>query len=243
MSKMLRIVAVCVTASVLLSGCVSAPPRQAFNQAGHSDIKVIYVLPEKPVDFTVFMMNNPAGSFGLIGALIASGQQAEEEKDMRGFEQQADFHPALYFKEALTRNMQARGYQLIWSNPLVESGKPDRDAFGLRKEYSPVTNADAALDVAIDFFGYAAAGAGKGSPYRPTISMGARLIGRDGKQNLFTDFFVYNNVFNAKQAITLDADPRYAYPMYSDLKAAGTQSMEGLKQALDAMATALTKQL
>ena len=243
MSKMLRFAAVCAITSVLLAGCVSAPPRQAFNQAGHSDIKTIYVLPEKPVDFTVFMMNNPAASFGLIGALIASGQQADEEKDMRGFEQQADFHPALYFKDVLSRDMQARGYRLVWPDPLVDSSKPDHDAFGLRKGYSPVTYADAMLDVAIDFFGYAAAGAGKGSPYRPTISMGARLVGRDGKQNLFTDFFVYNNVFNAKQAITLDADPQYAYPMYSDLKAAGVQSMEGLKHALDTMAAALAKQL
>lgn len=244
MSTMLRFVAACAIAStLLLVGCVSAPPRQAFNRTGHPDIKTIYVLPEKPVDFTVFMMNNPAGSFGLIGALIASGQQAAEEKDMREFEQQADFHPALYFKDALTRDMQGRGYQLIWPDQLVESGKPDRDAFGLRKEYSPITNADAILDVAIDFFGYAAAGAGKGSPYRPTVSMGARLIGRDGKQNLFTDFFVYNNVFNAKQAITLDANPQYVYAMYSDLKAAGAQSMEGLKQALDAMSAALAKQL
>lgn len=243
MPKMLRFVAVCAIASMLLAGCVSAPPRQAFNQAGHSDIKTIYVLPEKPVNFTVFMMNNPAGSFGLIGALIASGQQAEEEKTMRGFEEQADFHPVLYFKDALTRDMQARGFKLIWPDQVVASGKLDRDAFGLRKEYPPITNADAMLDVAIDFFGYAAAGAGKDSPYRPTVSMGARLIGRDGKQNLFTDYFVYNNVFNAKQAITLDADPQYAYPMYSDLRAAGTQSMAGLKQALDAMSAALAKQL
>lgn len=243
MSKMLRSAAVCIFVSTLLAGCVATPPRQAFNQAANASIKTIEVLPVRPVNFSVFMMNNPAGSFGLIGGLIAAGQQASEEKDLRGFEQQADFHPAEYFKAALTRDMQARGYRLEWPDPLLETSKPEQDRYGLRTTYAPIANADATLDVSIDFFGYAAAGAGKGSPYRPTISMGARLVGRDGKQNLFTDFFIYNNVFNQKDAITLDADPTYAYPMYSDLKAAGPASMGGMKQALDAMADALAKQL
>src|SRR6185437_8273737 len=144
-------------------------------------IKTIYVLPAKPVDFRVFMMNNPAASFGLIGALIASGQQSEEESAMRDIQVKAGFQPLPYFKEQLTADMEQRGYHLIWPDDLVQSGKVDRDLYGLRKNYVPLDDADAALDVAINFYGYAAGGPGKGSPYRPTIGMGARLVSRDGK--------------------------------------------------------------
>lgn len=243
MSSFLRAIFVGGLASILLAGCAAAPPRQAFNKTANADIKTIYVLPMQPTKLSVFMLNNPAVSFGLIGGLIASAQQASEEKDIRAFQAQADFKPLQYFKASLTRDMQARGYTLVWPDSLLETGKPDTDGFNLRKEYAPVTQGDAELDVAFGFFGYAAGGAGKGSPYRPTINMGARLVGRDGKQNLFTDSFAYNNVFNIKQAITIEAGPTFSYPMFSDLKAAGTQSMDGLKLALDSLADSLAKQL
>ena len=84
--------------------------------------------------------------------------------------------------------------------PQVQAGKVDRGSLGLRKAYAARTGADAQMDVNFGFVGYAAAGAGSGSPYRPTATVAVRLVSPDGKQNYYTDYYAYNNVFNIKKA-------------------------------------------
>ena len=99
------------------------------------------------------------------------------------------------------------------------------------------------MDVNFGFVGYAAAGAGKSAPYRPTVSASIRLVSPDGKQNLYTDYVVVNNVFNMKNAVVAEADAQYAYPGFSDLEAAGTASVDGLRQAIDSVALKMSQQI
>ena len=72
---------------------------------------------------------------------------------------------------------------------------------------------------------------------------GAHLVSPDGKQNLYTDYVVVNNVFNMKNAVVAEADAQYAYPGFSDLEAAGTASVDGLRQAIDSVALKMSQQI
>lgn len=235
--------AVAVFCAAVLGGCVTIPPQQSFNRAAHTDIKTISVLPASPTELHIFMLNNPAASFGLIGALVAAGDQASMEKKENQIFAPTGFEPMAYFKQKLTDDMRERGYRLIWPDTMVQTSKVDRGPYGLRKSYPQNSNADAMLDVNFGFYGFAASGAGSGSPYRPTVTVGARLIGRDGKQNYFTDYIIYNNVFNDQKAIAIKADEHYTYPKFKDLESAGTTPVEGLKLALDSIASKLAEQL
>lgn len=226
-----------------MTGCVSMPEQQAFNRAAHTELKTIAVLETHETKTSVFMLHHPGASFGLIGGLIAAGDQASKEKKFHATMAQAGFEPLEYFRERLTAHMTQRGYTLTWPESQVEISEVDRGAFGLRESYTSVSGADAQLDVNFGFLGYAAAGAGDNSPYRPTVSIGARLVGSDGAQNLYTDYVVYNNVFNMADAITISADPQYSYPDFDQLHAAGPGALEGLKVAIDSVAAEVARQL
>lgn len=226
-----------------LSACVSMPQQQAFNRETHSAVKTISVLETHRTNTSVFMLNHPGASFGLIGGLIAAGDQASKEKKFHAAMAQAGFEPLSYFKERLTVKMSERGYALVWPQSQVETAKNPRGSFGLRKTYPSSQVVDAQLDVNFGFVGYAAAGAGDGSPYRPTATVGVRMISPDGKQNYYTDYFAYNNVFNLGNAVALNPDQQYSYPDFEKLHAAGPASIEGLKLAIDAIATELARQL
>jgi hypothetical protein len=157
--------------------------------------------------------------------------------------EEAGFEPLSYFKERLSLHMTERGYTLVWPQSLTQTAKVQRGAFGLRKGYSAVQNVDAQFDINFGFVGYAAAGAGDGAPYRPTVTVGARLVSPDGQQNLYTDYFAYNNVFNMANAVALNASADYSYPGFDDLEKAGPSAVEGLKTAIDSVAAEVARQL
>ena len=139
--------------------------------------------------------------------------------------------------------MGERGYSMSWPANQVQTARVERAAFGLRKAYGARADVDAQMDVNFGFVGYAAAGADKSAPYRPTVSASIRLVSPDGKQNLYTDYVVVNNAFNMKNAVVAEADAQYAYPGFSDLEAAGTASVDGLRQAIDSVALKMSQQI
>lgn len=228
-----------------LSGCASAIKKQAYNREANAAIKRIEVLPMRPSEIRLFIVNNPGYSFGLVGALVAEANLAPKNDWLREQVRGAEFDHVAVFRERLTQALGAKGYELTWpAAPVEASGAASpRDMRGLRKSYSATARADAQLDVAFGFIGYAAAGSGDGSPYRPTVVLTARGMSADGKTVLFADHILYNAVFpGVGNGITLNADPRYAYPEFNALRAAGGQAVEGLRTAFEASADELARQ-
>jgi hypothetical protein len=229
--------------AVGLTGCVSMPAQQAYNRDAHANVKNIAVLETHKTNTTVFMLNHPGASFGLIGGLIAAADQASKEKRFDEIMAKTGFEPLGYFKERLSAHMGERGYSLVWPESQTEKVKIQRGSFGLRKAYVAAQEVDAQLDINFGFVGYAAAGAGDGAPYRPTVTVGARMVSPDGKENFYTDYFAYNNVFNLKNAVALNASAEYSYPGFDDLEKAGPAAVEGLKTAIDSVAAEVARQL
>lgn len=232
-------------AGLVLVGCVSAPPRQSFNRT-ESAISSIAVLPMRPSEPQVMIMNNPGYQFGLIGALVAEANLAAKRGKLRTKLEQAGFDQGRVLQEALGRALEKRGYTVVWPNDLVDRGNAPREAMGGRKSYPAIANAQAQLDVNYGFIGYAAAGATSNAPYRPTVTMSVRLLSADGSRTLFRDTFVYNNVFSVgpmRDSTTIEPDPRFAYPAFDDLDAAGSKPAEGLRVAIEAIAEKIAGRL
>lgn len=232
----------CAVIAFLASGCVSLPKQQAFNRQAHQDIKSIAVLPTHETHVQIWMMHHPGASFGLIGGMIAAADMASKRDRYNAIISADGFDALAYFKQQLDARMSEHGYILVWPDAQVETGELSRGSFGLRKTYGSVP-VDAQLDVNFGFLGYAASGASDKSPYRPTVTIGARLVSADGKQNLFTDYIYYNNIFNVKTAITIEASAGFSYPDFDSLEAAGRESIDGLKAAIDAIAAEVARQL
>lgn len=244
MSMPSRVRALCAGALLLvLSGCASLPPQQSFNKQASQNIKTITVLQMRETEPGVFIMNNPGASFGLIGALISEADLAAKRKKLREALSAAGVDYVAIFKNEFTLAMGRRGYTLVWPDPLVETSKAARSNNSIRKSYGAVTAADAQLDVNFGFVGYAAAGATKNAPYRPTGTVIAQLVTADGKSKLFTDTIVYHNVFNVQGAITMAPDEAYSYPNFSDVEKAGPDAAKGIKVAAEALADKLADQL
>jgi hypothetical protein len=230
--------------TISLSACVTAPKPQAFNREANATLKRVQILPLQVKPVELMMFNNPANSFGLIGAVIAESSRESKEKWLQKTTAEAKFEHRALFREKFAAAMLERGYELRWPEDFQgESPSADRDAFGLRKQYRRVDDVDAQLDIGLMFVGYAAAGAGEAEPYRPTVNVSARLVSADGTQVLFSDLFFYHNVTNNQTAIILEPDPKYAYPKFDDLEAAGTVAIDGLVQAVEQTALAIAKQL
>lgn len=226
-----------------LAACISVPKQQAYNREMHSSVKRIQILPMAPKPVELFIFNNPGYSFGLIGAAIAEANRNSKENWVQKTVSEAGFSHSALFRERFSAAMLERGYELVWPDTASDTGKVKRDLFGLRKKYSAVSGADAQLDLGLTFVGFAAAGSGDGQPYRPTMNMSVRLLTADGKTVLFSDMVLYHNVTNNKTAIILEPDPRYAYPDFDDLEAAGASTIEGLRLAVEETARAVANQL
>lgn len=239
MSFQFRLAASLLAATVLLSGCVTLPPQQAFNREA-VQIKTIQVLPLDETEVRLAFLNHPGANFGLIGGLIAAGDITSKQNKLQAQIGATGLDHMAVFRDELTRSMAARGYELRWSDP--QQGKVARDGWGLRKAYAAIEGADAQMDLGLVFAGYATSGAGDSSPYRPAVHVAARLLDPSGQQNLFTDVVTYNNITNIATAIAVNPDERFAYPDFKQLEAAGPEVAEGLKVALAATAARLSEQ-
>ncbi len=230
-------------AACLLSACVSAPPRQTYNREANSTIKSIAVLPMRQSKPAVTMMNHPGANFGLIGALVMAGDMASKQNKFEEHLAAAKFDQNEVLRQALATALERRGYTVTWPATLVDDGSTPRDRYGLRKTYAPGADTQAQLDINFGFIGYAAAGASDNQPYRPTVSLSARLVGADGKTFHFRDSFTYNNVFNQNFAIVVEPDASVAYPDFKSLDAAGVASADGLRKAIESLADKVAEQL
>jgi hypothetical protein len=232
--------------ALTLTACVSMPKQQAYNRASNAHIKTIEVLPMRHSEIDLFILNNPGYSFGLIGTAIAEANRIPKRNALR---EQARAHALDHvaaLREQLDRAFATHGYELRWPDPIMEPEKgarARRAGNGFRKSYPPASSGvDALLDLNFGFIGYAAAGSGDAAPYRPTAVVMARLVAPDGKQVLFSDFVIYNNVFGQAQAITIDPSDAHRYPDYDDLEAAWPQAIAGLRQAVESAGDELARQ-
>jgi hypothetical protein len=244
----IRVTALLLLSLTLLGGCVSTPKSRPFNATAHAELQHVEVLPMRPTELDILIVNNPGHSFGLIGALIAESHLAPRRSWLKEQVEAKQFDHVETFRNAFAEAMAREGYTLSWPNGSVEADKPKvaRNLWGIRKNYPAPSEpaAQALLDVNFGFVGLASAGSTDGAPYRPTVVLTARLMDASGTTELFQEVITHNNVFpNADNTVQISPDPAHAYPDFDALKAAGTVPVDGLEQAFRRVAERLAQLL
>lgn len=233
---------------LFLVGCASNPRSRPFNATANADLTRIEVLPMRKSELDVMIVNNPGHSFGLIGVLIAESHLAPRRSWLKSQVEGAGFDHIESFRGALTEALAVQGYTLEWPNGVVEPDKSKvaRTAHGTRKAYpSPrLAETQALLDINFGFVGFASAGSRDSAPYRPTVVVSARLMDAGGRNELFHDVVVHNDVFpGAAGFIQVQPDPAHAYADFDALKEAGPDAIEALDLAFRNVAQRVADQL
>ncbi|MBT3358940.1 MAG: hypothetical protein HN403_04855 [Rhodospirillales bacterium] len=237
MSVILRVATLWLVLMVV-SGCAT-PPAIPFDRASAGDIKTIGILapafPERP---TAFVAASPGQSFGLIGALIDAGIQANQEKRLNAALDSQQFVADPVFTDSLAEAAKAQGYAVT---PIhVDRVKKDR----FLEQYPPIdeTKVDAYLDVIFVNYGYMAAGMADSSPFRPWITMRCQLVRASDSTVLMQDAVNYNPLGRVGQngtTVTLSPDPTFAFSNMETLESSPARAAEGLQVALGKVAAAV----
>lgn len=224
----------CVRAAVaafsfvcLLSGC-AGQPEVPFDHSANTGLKTIAVLtPSYPSGPGVVLASSVGQSFGLIGALVDSGMQANRESKFSGLLAARSFSVQDSFMQDIGQALQAQGYTVVMQ-PVT------REKADFLEQYPPAATAkaDVYLDMVVTGYGYIAAGIAASTPYRPAFSVRCKLIRAKDSAVLMEDTIAYNPVGPAKNTVTIAPDAEYLFKDFDTLMADPGKAVKGLQVAM-----------
>lgn len=218
--------------SLVLVGCV-AVPEVPYDRSTAQVKTVAIVTPQTPETASVVLASTVGQSFGLIGALIDAGMQANREATFRQLVDQQRFSMRETFVEALKADLVSSGYEV----KVIDVPRSKSD-FLETYPASPDQPVDAYLDISsIGIgYGYVAAGIGSSTPYRPTVALKARLVNAKDRSVLMQNTVTYNPImFGAAKlnSITIPPDPEYQFNDFDTLVADPPKAITGLRTATE----------
>jgi hypothetical protein len=229
-----RASAILAVAVSWLAGC--AAPQIPFDRASVGDIKTIgIVTPSFPDSSDVVLASTVGQSFGLVGLMIDTGMKANRDSQFNALLQQRSFSERDVFLESLTGTLQANGYSVA----TVPATREKKD-FLAHYPTGTVPAVDAYLDLVVNGYGYVAAGIGSSTPYRPGISVRARLVSARDSSVLMQNLVVYNPINAADKAVTVAPDPAYQFKDFDALIAEPDKAVAGLRTAAERTAETIS---
>ena len=223
-----------------LTVACSTFPTQEFNKSANADMHAIALAPVgEPDKPAVIILNAVGNSFGLIGGIVEATRAANAANELTGELKTGNLDYKTYLPAHIIEALQAEGFKVTTVDGARAAGEAGKF---LTKPPLP-TDADATLDIYVSYVGYIAAGAT--TAYRPAVHIEARLIDRKTQKVLFADQIFYNNFSPnmAKQAISIESDPKVNFQDRAAMLAAPEEVTLGLTAGLDAVALELARQL
>ncbi len=225
----MRVLRVLTALAVMLSVAACAKKAEIpFERAAVPQIKTIGIItPGFPDSPSVALATTVGQSFGLIGALVDAGMQANRENAFEAAMQSRRFSAADTFLSELSAGLQAEGYQVV---PIPMKRESNKFAEGYGSV--PQQPVDAYLDIYTTAYGYLAAGIGSDTPYRPALFLEARLVRASDKAVLMADRIRYNTLHAQDNVISIAPDPAYDFKDFDTLIGHADAAMAGLHSAL-----------
>jgi hypothetical protein len=223
---------VAALAAVVLSAC-STLQQVPYDRATAGEIKTINVVtPSAPDRPAVVLAATVGQSFGLIGALIDAGMQSSREGDFEEVAKSQNFIGKEAFERHLDAALTAGGYTPAHSS----IARPKADF--LKSYAAPAdVKADAHLDIVMHY-GYVASGIA--TPYRPFVTVNAKLVRASDNALLMQKSIFYNPLYAApEQTVTIAPDPAYEFADFDALKADPEKAIKGLDGAIAQVASAM----
>ena len=222
--------------SIVLAGCVTVE-NQPFNKDAHARIKTIVILPAPAVpEYSINIMHHPGVSFGLIGGLVAAAELTSKASAFTSVMQEQKFDAAKTLTEAVKSELERRGYSVVMVNELT---RPDGK---LLSDYAAIpVKGDAYLDFVVGTAGYWANS--HTTPYYPMLSTPVRLVDAKDQSVVYNSLIVYGPYGGPKGATQITPDGAYAVGSFNTLQSSPSQSVEGIRSAIQAVAKQIASDL
>lgn len=214
-------------ATLLLTGCAKVPNLN-YNAAMHKDVKKIAIVPPKKVEeVNVYYDNHPGEQFGLIGGFAIVAEFSSKTSSYNKAIKSTSFDPNEYFLSRLAKHLKAQKYKVV-----TLPSDPKR-----KTEYLsayPKVNTDAYLDLIVSL---AYAAESPSASYKPTVRVGAKLVKNKNNSVIYDKYLAAGENFALPQEVDyVGFEKKYSYDDFDTLIKKSTNSVEGLKKALDRVA-------
>lgn len=223
--------------AAFLSGCASVP-RVEMDKTASRNIKRIAVLEVVPPALHVVNEGGAAGGFGLIGAAIQGGINADNTKKFSALAAQKRFAQDKDMADALTRELRTRGFE-----PAYLTGQRARLADdGKAADYTSIsTDAQAVLHVWHTLSGYASPPTS--SDYGPRMVVRARLLEWPSKRELYSKTFATGLYGNIEGVVPVASDPAARYSSFDALSGGADAAMAALLKVQREIAAQIARDL
>jgi hypothetical protein len=222
------IVGALVAVGLLLSACAGLQ-EIPYDRMSLGQVKTIGIItPSAPKEASVILATSVGQSFGLVGALVDAGLQANRETHFKAIVAKEQFSAQDVFLVRLKEQLEMRGY-------MVSDVSAARPSSKFLDKYPDNPGVDAYLDVVVSNYGYVSAGIGSSTPYRPHFLLQVRLVQAKTSQVLMQDTVFYNPVgpyaAGSNKAVTITPAPAYNFVDFDRLEADPHLTVEGLRDA------------
>lgn len=183
-------------------------------------------VPEKAIAYEAASVG---GNFGLIGALVDAGIQAERQGAVNealnglGFDAESTLE---------ARVIAALGQQGYTAAPLAGPDRAKRDFLEIYPD-APA-GLDGYLDIAVTQYGYMSSGAGQ--PFRPTVVAKVKLVKASDGSTLMENIIFYNPLNAVEGVVTLPPNPDYEFKNRAALLEDPDRLAGGIEDALNQVA-------
>ncbi len=217
--------------ALALGACASPYVATPYDRGGAGVRRIVVIDDSAPESAVAYEVASMGSNFGLIGALVDVGIQAERRAAVNKALEGADFDGEASFERRLLSRLTAEGYQVA-----VREG-PQREKRAFTVTYPTADGAaDAYLDVVIAHYGYLSAGAFQ--PFRPSVGAQVRLVSAaDPSKILMDNRIVYNGMAGADASvITISPNPAFEFNNRGELLADPARMAAGIEDALNQVA-------
>jgi len=222
--KVLGIVAV-----LSLGACASPYVATPYDRASANVESIVVAddsVPEKAIAYEVASVGS---NFGLIGALVDAGIQAERQDAVNDALVGIQFDAEDKLEDRLVSALGAQGYTVA---PLPGPARAKREF--LKAYPTAPEGVDAYLDITLNYYGYMSSGAGQ--PFRPSVWAQVKLVKVADGSTVMENQIVYNPLNVAEGVVTLPPNPEYAFNNRADLLADPARLAAGIEDALNQVA-------
>lgn len=175
-------------------------------------------------------------NFGLVGALIDAGVQNSRRQRVSEVLVEAGFDAQAYFKEQLTEDLVALGYDV---NTVQIEGRDGSDllaTFPASEDSSVVY-----LDTVLRSFGFLSSGAG--TPFRPHASAEAQLVSASTHDVFMKNSVIYGGLGAPQGHIILSPGAEYVFVNRDELLTNPDALVDAVKAAISETAATIARLL
>ncbi|WP_404419086.1 hypothetical protein [Brevundimonas vesicularis] len=219
---------VVVASAMLVTACATPYVATPYERSA-SNVRTITVLDDSAEDQAIaYEVASMGSNFGLIGALVDAGIQAERRAALNRALETASFDGETLFETRLAEKLGSQGYQVKVQKTDAPRGKRDF----LVSYPTPEGPVDAYIDVVVTHYGYLSAGAFQ--PFRPSVGAKVRLVAANDPTKILMDNRIVCNMMNTEGsgAITLSPNPAYEFKNREALLEDPARTAAGIQDAL-----------